>query len=600
MARWHFRMLNDSQRNLAFKRAVQYWIRKGKLEDVMDIGSGTGLLSLYAATVANVKSIYAIECSEIMARISASVFQEHPRGAVIKLVSKHSMDLKIPDDIPSRVSLVVSETLDAAAFGEGILETLIHAKEHLMLPEGKIVPHKVQLHIAGYKSKYLAASQILLNDTFRESFYLDNFRLVGHRDEPYDADYVDRINDFVLVTDTADGLEVNFNDLQNMKDHYDGKITMDIQLQSQVMSDYLDGFIVWFTLQLNEMDPENLVRSEPNSMSCWNQAIFKLNNRILLRKWQVLNMAVSATNGVLKIDHTLDQNVNTVDVNVQPLTLQFINDSEYLNELEIAINEYFGDNLIKNCIDFQPFPYIGLVLLKEKRLNHLWCTRNEEEFVRLVVEKNCISMAQVTFVDSCEEFGPDGDENFDLILVSPFDPLGGLANSVICEIPNYRAQLSSRGILVPHKIQLFGELINCDWLVDSCQVTNVDVKRLKIDKFINTFATELHLDLDNTLSCERLSAEFKITEIYLDDSLHEDNARVLMTNINLPIHAIFHFFKILFTPRCQEFSTKKASKQCHIRRFAHVLEEELIPDSSYVNVNVIQNNGIVKCSVEQL
>lgn len=33
-----------------------------------------------------------------------------------------------------RVSLVVTETVDAGLFGEGIIETLIHAWKHLLLP----------------------------------------------------------------------------------------------------------------------------------------------------------------------------------------------------------------------------------------------------------------------------------------------------------------------------------------------------------------------------------------------------------------------------------------------------------------------------------
>lgn len=33
-----------------------------------------------------------------------------------------------------RVSLVVTETVDSGLFGEGIVESLIHAWEHLLLP----------------------------------------------------------------------------------------------------------------------------------------------------------------------------------------------------------------------------------------------------------------------------------------------------------------------------------------------------------------------------------------------------------------------------------------------------------------------------------
>lgn len=39
-----------------------------------------------------------------------------------------------PFRVPFRVSLVVTETVDAGLFGEGIIESLIHAWHHLLLP----------------------------------------------------------------------------------------------------------------------------------------------------------------------------------------------------------------------------------------------------------------------------------------------------------------------------------------------------------------------------------------------------------------------------------------------------------------------------------
>lgn len=41
--RWHFRMLNDSYRNEAFKEAIFKKVRQG-FNSVLDIGTGTGLL----------------------------------------------------------------------------------------------------------------------------------------------------------------------------------------------------------------------------------------------------------------------------------------------------------------------------------------------------------------------------------------------------------------------------------------------------------------------------------------------------------------------------------------------------------------------------
>lgn len=49
--RWHFRMLNDAPRNLAYQRAISRAVAaQSKLGEVhvLDIGAGTGLLSMYA------------------------------------------------------------------------------------------------------------------------------------------------------------------------------------------------------------------------------------------------------------------------------------------------------------------------------------------------------------------------------------------------------------------------------------------------------------------------------------------------------------------------------------------------------------------------
>jgi len=41
--RWHFRMLNDTDRNEAYYRAIAHQIQEG-FSSVLDVGTGTGIL----------------------------------------------------------------------------------------------------------------------------------------------------------------------------------------------------------------------------------------------------------------------------------------------------------------------------------------------------------------------------------------------------------------------------------------------------------------------------------------------------------------------------------------------------------------------------
>ena len=594
MARWHFRMLNDSARNLSFKKAIQYWIRQGGKDVVMDIGSGTGLLSLFAANVANVKSIYAIECSPIMAQISTEVFTENLRGKMVKLIMKHSTDLIVGEDIPSEVSLIVSETLDSGVFGEGILDTLIHAKQFLLKPDGKIVPWKVKIHVAGYKSKSLTTNQVLLNESFQEYVFLEHVHIVAKHVEPYDAEYVNKISDFIMVTNSVEAIEVDFNDLKSMQDHFDGTIVKEFELQSEVDNDYLDGFVTWFTLYLNETDQENFISTEPGAESCWTQAIFKLRERVLLKKYQVLKLLMSCKDGILKIHHTLDIETERTYLEVDPVILRFLNDDDYLQELDYAVSK--NNRKFVNCLDLSPFPFAGLMLLKEKRLEKLWCRKQVRELMEFIATKNLISLDKIEFIGETEL---KLETIFQVIIFHPFHPLGDLNGHFLSEHSTYRKMLSDDGLMIPHKITLYGELINSDWLVNSCRITDVNVKRLKIDKFINEFATEVHLDLDSYVDCERLSGIFYISKIHFDNELHETSVEVPMRNINLPIHGILYHHRIQLNEGDDEISTNRKSRESCFRRNAQVLKKECLVDGASVKVLFTQNSGIVKCELIQ-
>jgi type II protein arginine methyltransferase len=585
-------MLNDSARNSAFKKALDFWVRYEEKTVVIDIGSGTGLLSLYAANISNIKNVYAVEADPIMSQISSDVFKENCRGELVKLIEKHSMDLKVGETLPSKVSLIVTETLDAAVFGEGILDTLIDAKKNLLEPNGRIIPWKVKIFVAGFSSMSLMANQTLLNDTIREYLFLDNVQLVGKHDEPYDSEYVDSISDFKLVTSTASTIEVDFNDLDSMEKHFDGSTTKSFEVESKVKNDYIDGFITWFKLYLDEKDEENFILTEPKAKTCWNQAIFKLKERILLEKDQLLELSISCKNGILELQHDIDETPETEIFEVDPCVLKFLNDEDYLRELEFAVSKH--DHKLINGLDLSPFPYVGILLLKESRLEKLWCLKSIENLAKLIAKKNLIDESKFVFIEDIENVT---DTKFELIILNLFHPLGDLENELICKYSSFHELLTANGLMIPCKISLHGELVNSDWLVDSCKVTDAKVKELKIDKFINDFATEVFLDLHNTLECERLTGLFKISNIYFDDKLHESTISVPMKNTNLPVHAIFFHHQVQFSSKVPEYSTKRNSPLNFFGQYAHVFKSPMSIESVNAKLICTQNCGIVKCDI---
>ncbi|GLH14532.1 Protein arginine N-methyltransferase 7, partial [Gryllus bimaculatus] len=98
--RWHFRMLNDNIRNNGFREAIIKKIKKG-FDCVLDIGTGTGILSLFAIE-AGAQNVYACDSNETMINISRQVFERNNAIDKVKIIHKLSNDIKIPDNIPER------------------------------------------------------------------------------------------------------------------------------------------------------------------------------------------------------------------------------------------------------------------------------------------------------------------------------------------------------------------------------------------------------------------------------------------------------------------------------------------------------------------
>lgn len=143
MIEFHRLILGDRLRNDRFVQALQTVIKKGKTT-VADIGSGTGFLSFVASTL-GAKECHLYEMSEML-----GVSKEIARLNGIKnckFFRKHSMSVKSP----SKVDVVVSETLGNFALEENILETLRDARRFLK-PGGIMIPQRLRQFVAPLSS----------------------------------------------------------------------------------------------------------------------------------------------------------------------------------------------------------------------------------------------------------------------------------------------------------------------------------------------------------------------------------------------------------------------------------------------------------------
>ncbi|MFC5180681.1 50S ribosomal protein L11 methyltransferase [Actinomadura harenae] len=135
--RWHWEMLHDKERADLYDRAIRQVVRPDRL--VLDIGTGTGLLSMMAAR-AGAREVIACEGQPAVAAVAEQIIHAAGHHRAITVVPKRSTAMRVPEDMPARADILITETIDCALLGEGILGTIAHAREHLLKEDALILP----------------------------------------------------------------------------------------------------------------------------------------------------------------------------------------------------------------------------------------------------------------------------------------------------------------------------------------------------------------------------------------------------------------------------------------------------------------------------
>ncbi|KAM9049175.1 protein arginine N-methyltransferase 7 isoform 2-T2 [Megaptera novaeangliae] len=144
-------MLHDKDRNMKYYQGIRAAVSrvkdKGQKALVLDIGTGTGLLSMMAVT-AGADFCYAIEVFKPMADAAVKIVEKNGFSDKIKIINKHSTEVTIgPDgDMPCRANILITELFDTELIGEGALPSYEHAHRHLVQENCEAVPHRATVY----------------------------------------------------------------------------------------------------------------------------------------------------------------------------------------------------------------------------------------------------------------------------------------------------------------------------------------------------------------------------------------------------------------------------------------------------------------------
>jgi len=155
----HRTMICDRVRTDAFRRAIDSVVEPGDI--VLDVGAGTGILSLFAAR-AGAARVYAVERTTV-AVLAQELAAANGFGEVVEVIQGDITNIELPE----RVDVIVSEWLGGFGIDEGMLVPVVVARDRWLKPGGVMVPRSVTAWTGLVHDRHLERTmEFLRNDPY--------------------------------------------------------------------------------------------------------------------------------------------------------------------------------------------------------------------------------------------------------------------------------------------------------------------------------------------------------------------------------------------------------------------------------------------------
>lgn len=136
----HEMMLGDRVRVEGYRAAIEAAVEPGMV--VMDAGTGSGILAMYAAK-AGARKVYAVDNSAILEHAQRNIEAAGLDG-VVETVAGDFASVRVPE----KVDLIITETFGSMAFVEGASPDLRACAEANLAEGGRVLPDGVDFYLA--------------------------------------------------------------------------------------------------------------------------------------------------------------------------------------------------------------------------------------------------------------------------------------------------------------------------------------------------------------------------------------------------------------------------------------------------------------------
>ncbi|RMJ24755.1 arginine n-methyltransferase [Aspergillus sp. HF37] len=259
----HEEMLKDDVRTRSYRDAIYQNRHVFKDKVVLDVGCGTGILSMFAVK-AGAKHVIGVDMSSIIEKAREIVAANGMADRITLLQGKME---EVPLPFP-KVDIIISEWMGYFLLYESMLDTVLYARDHYLVPGGKIFPDRATMYVAGIEDGEYKDDKIGFWDN------VWGFDYSAMKDVALTEPLVDTVEFKALVTDPCAVLVIDLYTVKSADLTFRSPFSLPVK-----RNDFIHALIAWFDIDFTACHKPISFSTGPHARyTHWKQTVFYLHD----------------------------------------------------------------------------------------------------------------------------------------------------------------------------------------------------------------------------------------------------------------------------------------------------------------------------------
>jgi len=292
----HLDMLSDKVRTESYRDALLKNAASIKDTRVLDIGCGTGILSMFSAE-AGASAVVGVDCSDIIYQ-AMDIVRENGLADKVQLVKGRLEETKLPFE---SFQYIVSEWMGYFLLFEGMLDSVIAARDKYMAPGGSMIPNRTTISLVAIEDEK-RYGQLL---DFWDDVY--GYKMKCMRAPILEEASVEIVPHASVISDPALVLDLDLNTCTVEDTQFNTPFTLTITRDCN-----LTAIVGYFDTYFNLPNSQVMFSTGPHATPThWKQTIFYLPSRLPVKSGQqlacnILCKRMKTDSRALKVALTID------------------------------------------------------------------------------------------------------------------------------------------------------------------------------------------------------------------------------------------------------------------------------------------------------